>query len=410
MRLRMIAPAALLLAATAACGSGGSGGSGDDKQTVTMWLYPVIADEAKHKAFWNEQITAFTKDHPKIDVKVEIYPWAKREESLATAIAGNKAPDLVYLIPDQMPKFAKAIEPVDSYLTDAAKADYRDNVKQAVSIDGKMMGAPILMGANPLMCNQKVLDAAGVEAPKTWDDVLAIAPKLKEKGFDVTNYYADPSATLNQSFYPLLWQAGGNVFTPDGTKAAFNGPEGVKALTFLKTLADKGYVEKDLLTGIPAFEQTHLAQNKVACTWQQVPADVESFWGAENIKIFPPLTGVKQVGYGSIGALSMLKAAKSKEAAGQWLAFATSPAVTKAYDAASSFFSPQKSTGALYSSGPNAEMEKTLDLMTGAPLHPKARDVMGVLAPEIQAALIGQKTPEQALNDAATAANGLIGQ
>lgn len=55
-------------------------------------------------------------------------------------------------------------------------------------------------------------------------------------------------------------------------------------------------------------------------------------------------------------------------------------------------------------------MEKTLDLMQGAPLHDKARDVMGVLAPEIQAALIGQKSPQQALTDAATAANALIGQ
>ncbi|MGI5154828.1 ABC transporter substrate-binding protein [Microbispora sp. CA-102843] len=410
MRLRMLAPVvvAALAAAATACGSGSDAAS--DKQSVTMWVYPIIPDEAKHKAFWDGQIAAFTKDNPNIDVKVEIYPWAKREESLTTAIAGNKGPDLVYLIPDQIPKFAKAIEPVDSYLPDTAKADYRDNVKQAVTIDGKLMGAPILMGANPLMCNQKVLDEAGVEAPKTWDDVLAIAPKLKDKGFDVTNYYADPGATLNQSFYPLLWEAGGNVFTPDGAKVAFDGPEGLKALTFLKTLADKGYVEKDLLTGIPAFEQTHLAQNKVACTWQQVPADVESFWGAENIKIYPPLSDAKQVGYGSIGALSMLKGSKAKDAAGKWLTFASSAAVTKAYDTASGFFSPQKSTGALYTEGPNAEMEKTLDLMQGAPLHNKARDVMGVLAPEIQAALIGQKSPQQALTDAATAANALIGQ
>ncbi|MFF4774685.1 ABC transporter substrate-binding protein [Microtetraspora fusca] len=406
----MIAPvmAAALAATVTACGSGSDAGS--EKQNVTMWVYPIIPDEAQHKAFWDGQIAAFAKDNPNITVKVEIFPWAKREESLTTAIAGNKGPDLVYLIPDQIPKFAKAIQPVDAYLDDAAKADYRDNVKQAVTVDGKLMGAPILMGANPLMCNQKVLDAAGVEAPKTWDDVLAIAPKLKDKGFDVTNYYADPGATLNQSFYPLLWEAGGGVFTPDGARVAFDGAEGIKALTFLKTLADKGYVEKDLLTGIPAFEQTHLAQNKVACTWQQVPGDVESFWGKENIKIYPPLSDTKQVGYGSIGALSMLKGSKAKDAAGKWLAFAASPAVTKAYDTASGFFSPQKSTGALYTEGPNAEMEKTLDLMQGAPLHDKARDVMGVLAPEIQAALIGQKTPEKALADAAAAANALIGQ
>lgn len=33
------------------------------------------------------------------------------------------------------------------------------------------------------------------------------------------------------------------------------GPEGVKALTFLKQLADGGHLEKDLLTGLPKFER-----------------------------------------------------------------------------------------------------------------------------------------------------------
>lgn len=407
MKLRAIATAlvAALAATTTACGS-----AGDSEQDVTMWVYPIIPDEAQHRDFWDKQIDAFSKDHPNINVKVEIYPWAKREESLTTAIAGNKAPDLVYLIPDQIPKYAKLVQPVDEYLPEETKGDYRDNVKEAVTIDGKLMGAPILMGANPLMCNKKVLDAAGVEAPGTWDDMLEIAPKLKAKGFDVTNYYADPSATLNQSFYPLLWEAGGDVFSEDGSKIAFDGEEGVKALTFLKELVDKGYTEKELITGIPAFEQTHLAQGKVACTWQQLPADVESFWGADAITIHPPLKDKEQVGYGSIGALSMLKQSDAKEAAGEWLAFVSSPEVTKAYDTAGNYFSPFASTGALYTDGPQAEVEKTLDLMVGAPLHDKARDVMGVLAPEIQAALIGQKSPEQALSDAAEAANSLIGQ
>ncbi|MEU4546776.1 extracellular solute-binding protein [Nonomuraea dietziae] len=91
--------------------------------------------------------------------------------------------------------------------------------------------------------------------PRTWDDLLAAAPAFKAKGIDVTNYWADPAATLNQSFYPLLWQAGDDVFKPDGRSVAFAGPEGVKALTFLKQLADGGHLEKDLLTGLPTFER-----------------------------------------------------------------------------------------------------------------------------------------------------------
>ncbi|MFD9941679.1 ABC transporter substrate-binding protein [Nonomuraea sp. NPDC059023] len=406
MRPRALAAALLAVGTLAACGGSG----GDGKQTVTMWIYPIIADQAKHQAFWDGQIKAFESANPDVDVKVEIYPWAKRDEALSTAIAGNKAPDVVYLIPDQLPKYVKTLEPVDAYLAD--KAGYRPNALQAVTVDGKAMGAPILMSANPLVCNQKAFDAAGIkDFPKTWEDVLRLAPQFKAKGVDVTNYWADPAATLNQSFYPLLWQAGGDVFTTDGKASAFGGPEGVRALTFLKQLADGGFVEKDLLTGLPKFEQTRTAQNKVACTWQQLPADVESFWGKENIKVVPPLTGAKQVAYGTVGSLSMLKASKNKEAAGKWIAFATGAEPSKAFNLASGFFSPRTTTGALYAADPvQSGVEKTLDLTTAGPLHDKARDVMGVLAPEIQAALIGKKTPEQALADATKAADALLGR
>ncbi|MFG3697314.1 ABC transporter substrate-binding protein [Micromonospora sp. NPDC047620] len=411
MRVRRFAPVAVAaLAAGLLTACGGGSDAGGDKQNVTMWIYPVIPDEATHRGFWDKQVAAFEADHPNVDVKVEIFPWAKREESLTAAIAGGKGPDVVYLIPDQLGKFGKMIEPVDEYLPADAKADYLDNLREAVTQDGKMLGAPILTSANPLMCNAKVFAAAGVtEYPKTWADLLAIAPTFKAKGFDVTNYYADPNATLNQSFYPLLWQAGGDVFGADGKSVAFDGPEGVKALTFLKQLVDGGYVEKDLLTNIPAFEQTNVAKNKVACTWQHVPADVETFWGKENIKIFPPLTDVKSVGYGAVGSLSMLKGSKAKKAAGEWITFATQPSVATAYDTAGGYFSTKKSAGSLYTQDPvNGELEKTLPSMTVGSLNEKSREVMGVLSPEIQAALIGKKTPEQALADAAKAADALL--
>ncbi|MFE0592040.1 ABC transporter substrate-binding protein [Micromonospora echinospora] len=412
MRVRRFAPvavAALLTGLVAACG-GGDGAGGDEKQSVTMWIYPVIPDEATHRGFWDQQVTAFKAEHPNVDVKVEIFPWAKREESLTTAIAGGKGPDVVYLIPDQLGKFHNVIEPVDGYLPDDAKGDYLDNVRAAVTLDGKMLGAPLLTSSNPLMCNAKVFTAAGVTAyPKTWADLLALAPTLKAKGFDVTNYYADPSATLNQSFYPLLWQAGGDVFSADGKSVAFDGPEGVKALTFLKQLVDGGYVQKDLITSIPAFEQTNVAKNKVACTWQHVPADVEQFWGKENIKIFPPLAETKSVGYGTVGSLSILKASKAKKAAGEWVEFVTGPSVATAYDKQGNYFSAKKSAGPLYADDPvRSAMEQTLTSTTVGTLHEKSREVMGVLAPEIQAALIGKKTPEQALADAAKAADALL--
>jgi len=414
MRSRRSGLTALALAlagslAVAACG--GSKPSEEGKQTVTMWIYPVIADDAAHKQFWSEATQRFTTANPNIEVKVEVFPWANRDQALATAIAGGKAPDVVYLIPDQLPKYANSIEPADGYLDGAAKADYLPNVVKSVTIDGKMMGAPILTSALSLICNKKVFaDAGQTTYPSTWDELLAMAPTFKAKGFDVATYFGDVKNTLNTSFYPLLWQAGGDVFSADGKSVAFNSDAGRKALTFLKQLVDGGYVDKTMLTTTPPNEQTRFAQNKVACLWTLTPTDVEKFWGKDNIKVLPPLKQSTTMQYGTVGSLVMLKSTKAKAAAGKWISFATAAETAKTYDQKSGFFGARKSVGAIYGGDPvQGELEKYVGTTTVGPLHPKARDVMGVLAPEIQAALLGKKSVEQALADAAKAAAPLLG-
>lgn len=405
------------LGVLAACGGGsGTGGAAPEPEegaasgSVTMWTYPVIADEAAHKKFWDDRIAEFTAENPDVDVTVETYPWAGRDETLATAIAGGKGPDVVYLIPDQLPKYAKSLAAVDAFVADQS-AGLRENAKAAVTVDGAMLGSPLLMNSKPLVCNAAAFEDIGEDGnyPATWDDLMALAPKFKEAGYDVTNYWGAVDATLNESFYPLLWQAGGSVFNEDGTEVAFDSPEGVEALQFATDLAEGGYVEKDLLTTIPAFEQTRTAQGKIACTWQQGPADVASFWGEENVVVLPPLTEAQSIGYGTVGGLSLMQSAEDTDAAGKWLAFATSEEVSAEYAQAAGWFGPYSDQTGLYEGDElMTALEGTLDATTAGDVHEKSREVMGVLAPEIQAALIGEKTPEEALADAAAAAEPLL--
>ena len=46
--------------------------------------------------------------------------------------------------------------------------------------------------------------------------------------------------------------------------------------------------------------------------------------------------------------------------------------------------------------------------LVGYPLHPKLRQVHSLIYPEVQAMILDQKTPEQALNDAATAVDQVL--
>jgi multiple sugar transport system substrate-binding protein len=51
---------------------------------------------------------------------------------------------------------------------------------------------------------------------------------------------------------------------------------------------------------------------------------------------------------------------------------------------------------------------QALPFATAGDQHPQARRAMGLLAPHLQAALLGAKTPEQALRDAANEVDALL--
>ncbi|MFF9594587.1 extracellular solute-binding protein, partial [Streptomyces sp. NPDC014646] len=312
---------------------------------------------------------------------------------------------------DQLPKYAKNIVPADEYMPSDAKSDYTDFALKSVTIDGKALATPILTSANPLVCDKRVFAAIGEKNyPTTWTELEALGPKLKAKGYYATSYGGDTQQTLNMTFYPLLWQAGGDVFSKDGKSVTFNDAAGVKALTYLKKLVGGGYTDKDMVTTTPKLEQTPTAKGKVACTWQNTPADVEPFWGKENIVVRPPLKDAESVGYGTVGALSMLKGADKKNT-GDWLNFVAESKNAAGLQKEAGYFPARTSGGDLYPGDAlQTAVGATLPSMTVGPLQDKSREVQGVLAPEIQAALLGKKSPQEALDAAQKAAQALLGR
>ena len=101
---------------------------------------------------------------------------------------------------------------------------------------------PALVDNLALVYNKKLFDQAHIPYPTaswTWNDFRAAAKTLTDtanKQFGWA-YVADGSEDTVWRFDALLWQAGGDILTPDGSKAAFNSPAGVKAATLLQQMA-----------------------------------------------------------------------------------------------------------------------------------------------------------------------------
>lgn len=410
---RYLAPLTAFAVAASLTACGGSEESPSSSGTVTVWMYPVIADQQASSAYWGQIEKDFEAANSGTDLKIEQQPWDQRDQKLATAFSGGKGPDVVVLNPDQVPQYVKngSLSPVDKVL-EPAKSNFLPGAIPALTVDGKAYAAPIYHTVTTTMYNKKLLDKAGITTPpQTWDEIKAAAPKLKAAGVATLDYSASPSATQNLNFYPLLWQAGGKIFSEDGKKATFNEAPGVEALTFLTSLFNEGAIPKSALTNGNVVADAALGKQQVAMGFTNTPADAKmaaTTWGADNVIIGMPLQGKKQVGFGLPGGLGVNAASKNIAGAEKFLSFMIDPKQVVSLGTTAGFLSPRTDAKVPAKDAVAEKFSSALEFAFPGEPNAVARQVNSLLAVELQAALTGKKTPQQALDDAAKQADELL--
>ncbi|MGI5291849.1 ABC transporter substrate-binding protein [Nonomuraea polychroma] len=411
--MRNIAAAGIAAALSVVIAGCGSGGSGSDKSTLTLWMYPVIADQAKHKAFWDKVEKDFEAKNPAIDVKIDQQPWDGRQEKITTALASRKGFDLVVLGPDQIPQYAQqgTLEPVDDVIA-ADKAAYLPNALTALTVSGKLYGVPIYQTITAPIYNKKLFADAGVtKVPETLAELKEAAPKLAAKKVAILDYPGKPEVSLNQSFYPILWANGGSVFSPDGKSVTVNSQQGIDSLQFLLDLKAVGGLPENTASKSNDVEGGALAAGKTAMYHAATALNAEQLGaaiGAENVGIGLPLEGAKRVAFGIPGGLVLAKHSENKDGAKKFAAYVASPEVAGPLAKESGFFSARTDVTIPDQSATSKEFAKSLQYAFPGDAHPKARQVMAMISAHIQAALIGKEDAKTALDAAAKEGNELL--
>jgi multiple sugar transport system substrate-binding protein len=412
---RFAAMAAGLTVLLAGCGGGDNSDNAASENPdevsgkVVFWTYPI--GSSGEDGFWPPIVERFNEEYPDVEVEVIVQPFQGREEQLTTSLAGGEAPDVVYFNPDFIPRFVEEgfLEPIADVIEDDAD-DFRAAGLEAMSYDGELYGVPWLMGVNTMLCITTVLEAAGVECPETWDDALAMAPAVKNAGYYLTQYEGAIEVTLNGTFYQYLRVAGGDVLNEDMTEAAFNGPEGVRALEIIRELAENEYVPPQSLTVLEPFEQTAAGLGEVAFMPYSGAAAVGNFVDPATLEVGPPITDSAESTNGTVGGLSIFNTSENMAAAKAWVDFLTSKEEMESFlTEVAQYHSPRESITGLFEDQPLvAAQEEYLDLVWSGLLHPQAREIMDVIAPHVQAAILGRAEPQEALDAAADEVNGLL--
>lgn len=131
--------------------------------------------------------------------------------------------------------------------------------------------------------------------------------------------------------------------------------------------------------------------------------------GPDNFVVGQPLEGPDgQATFGIPGALTLAEKSKDNEGAAAFLSYMLSSDVLAELAAESGFFPPSADIEVPGAHEYAATFGEALEFTNPGPTHPQARQVMTILATQIQAALLGEKSAEEALTAAADEANALL--
>ena len=240
----------------AGAGVAGQGGSGtenasDDALHLTFY-YPVNVGGSA--AALIEQICAdFNKEHP--DIVVEPVYTGNYDDTVTkiqTAIQGGTPPDVFVSLATQ--RFTMASTGMAMPLDDLIAADgeegqayiddFLDGFMLDSYVDGKIYSIPFQRSTMVLFYNKDAFAEVGLDPeapPETWEEVVEYGQKLtNENRYGVGLALNSGSAQWAFTGFCLQNSVNGeNLMTDDGKQVLFDTPENVEALQFWLDLQNK---------------------------------------------------------------------------------------------------------------------------------------------------------------------------
>ena len=160
------------------------------------------------------------------------------------------------------------IRPLDDLV-----AKYGASLKpnQLIKIDGKIMAVAFMGNGQHLFYRKDILEKAGLDVPKTYEDVLADAQVIKDKGLMEYPLAASdkPGWDLAAEFVNMYLGTGGEFFANGSAELAIDNANGRKVLETMRAMTK--FMKPDYLT----YDANEL--NKV---WDAGSVALMSQWGS----------------------------------------------------------------------------------------------------------------------------------
>jgi multiple sugar transport system substrate-binding protein len=417
----------------------------DWKRESGKTIYPILVEHPYTDAM--EPFFPEFEELTGITVKYEKLPETQFREKLLLALSTGAGTYDVFMtgyIDDFRYVGGGWIEPLDSYINDPTLTDsawdFADFFESLINVnrwdgtagagvgEGSLWALPVNEEGYALMYRKDILEAQGIEVPKTYDELLAAAEKLNGIDFEgqkVAGFVARGDRTwptITTGYGSVFWSYGGEVMDVDAWKSTVNNEAGVAATDYwgkLMKFAPEG------VTGFTWYEAMQSFMNGSAAMF----IDADHMAGSIEDPTASKVAGkagyaIPPEGPGGvhtniwIWSLGLASAAKEKNAAWLFMQWATSKKILTD-SAVKNNINPTRTSAANdptvleYMKGWGDYSAVYQELINEysrvmVPALPEFAQVGDVWAQSVQEVVLGQKDAKTAMDEAAAAMDKVL--
>jgi multiple sugar transport system substrate-binding protein len=366
-------------------------------------------------------VDAYKIQHP--EVNIELLKLSGDDIFQKTVIdlkSGTGTYDLILIDDPKAMQYQRAgwLEDLGALYKKAGKTVDSDFIGSTMDLcrypngpSGKLYGLPFVGNVSLFAYRTDLFKKYGCVDPKTWTDVLAAAKKISAgegegvSGVILRGVKGNPIVT---AYLPMFWAFGGEIFDKEG-KPTLNSPAGMKAIAYFLELAK--YAPKGTPMNSTAQVRDTLLGGGAAIAPEVWPAWLGAMEDPEKSKVVGKVKVMKHPGEVAKSAsmigiwhIAIPSASRNKQAAFDFLQFVTSKEIQKkmAIDAG---LPPSRAS--VYDDAEVLKLRPWYPAVRDALANGKARprtlywaEIENILGGYLQQALIGEKMPEAALNEA----------
>lgn len=195
-KMTVILVSAIITTLVTACSQGSStdgkeaaaSGSKKTEASTTLKFFHRWPSEPRN-SYFNYIVKEFEKQNPGVKIEMEAVLNDSYKEKIKVLIASNNIPDVFTSWSDtfaeNLVSSGKIKELSAMYTSDPGWSDsiIKSQIKP-FTFNGKVYGIPFTMDGKAFFFNKKAFDKAGIQKPKTWDELLAALDKLKSAGYE----------------------------------------------------------------------------------------------------------------------------------------------------------------------------------------------------------------------------------